>query len=512
MKFPLFRLAGAPARPLATLRTRLPSLGLTAVVLCLTLLALLLGAIIALGSIQMTITFSAMLLALPVLFMFSTRQLLPLLFVLTYLVQGAMVEFLHMRIGTWITSALAGLLLVRALLELLQLNRFKEGRPHADSRPATAVYFAGWIYLAFFMLSLSQGEATTLQRISALRFAIPMFGVLFALFWFRWPIQRLQMIWWLLLGMIVLQLPLVAYQHFVLATARDWDLVTGTFGHGLSAVLVLTTLAAMVYALARWQHGVSSHVLPALIVPTGLLILLLGEVKAIVFWLPLAIVIVLRRRVLRNVGTLIMYAVFALVFAVGTFSAYKAMYWGEKAVAGNTIEEKLERTGGYFFDVRQMNFRNGEVSRAASLYLWYTDPQPGVPERLIGYGPGASLTSAGTGKGVVAARYRTLSINSTAVTQLLWDVGILGCIAFLAFLGLGVAAGWRFMQSGRGNPQERAMVDTALTMLVLYGTTVIYNRSLLDEPTMQLLFFFCLGCIVQFWRFGSTAGRPAAHT
>ncbi|UMR28356.1 hypothetical protein MJ904_14355 [Massilia sp. MB5] len=509
MKFTLPRSVGAPVQSLAQARQRLPSFGLLLAALGLTLLALLLGMIIALGSMQLTIAFSAMLLALPVLFLFSTRQLLPLLFVLTFLVQGAMVEFLNMRIGTWLSSALAGLLLLRALLELLQLNRFKEGRAHTDSRAATAIYIAGLIYLAFFLLSLALGQATTLQRISALRFALPMFGVLFALYWFRWPAQRIQLLWWMLLGIILLQLPVVIYQHFGPGKTLGWDWVTGTFGHGMSAALVLTTLGAMVYALSRWNHGISSHVLPALIVPAGVLILLLGEVKAIVLWLPLAIVIVLRRKVLRNVGTLLMYGIFAAVFAVATFNAYKAMYWGEKRAAGNTVEEKLQNTGGYFFNVHEINYRTGEISRGASLYLWYSDPLPGTLERLVGYGPGASLTSTGTGKGVVAARYRTLSINSTAVTQLLWDVGILGCLAFLSFLVAGVVAGWRFMQSGRGSPQERAIVDAALTMLVLYGTTVVYNRSLLDEPNIQLLFFFCLGCIAQFWRFGSAAPKQA---
>ncbi|AKU22034.1 hypothetical protein [Massilia sp. NR 4-1] len=505
MKLPFFRQAAGPALPWAHLRRRLPSPVLALVALALLLLALLLGAIVALGSLSLTIGFTALLLAVPVLFMFSTRALLPLLFLMTFLVQGVMVEFLHIRLGAWLTSALAGLLLLRALLELTPVNRVKLVAPHAGSGMATAVYIASLAYLAFFFFSLSQGHASTLQRFSSLRFAIPMFGVLFALYWFRWPPAQLRRLWWIFLAIVVLQVFPVIYQHFGPAKRLGWDAVTGTFGPNMSAAMVLATVAAMSYALARWNHGVSSRLLPLCMVPTGLLILLMGEVKAIVLWLPLALLIVLRRRVLRNIGTLFVYGIFALVFMAGTFAAYKAMYWGEKGAAGNTLEEKLQKTGGYFFDVHEIHYRTGEISRGAALYLWYTDPVPSTMERLIGYGPGASLSSSGTGKGVVAARYRSLSINPIALAQLLWDVGILGALAFLTMLGIGLAAGFRLLRSGRGTAEERAMTDTATAMLVLYASTVVYNRALLDEPTVQLLFFFCLGCIVQVWRFGQTA-------
>ncbi len=44
------------------------------------------------------------------------------------------------------------------------------------------------------------------------------------------------------------------------------------------------------------------------------------------------------------------------------------------------------------------------------------------------------------------------------------------------------------------------MMDAALGSLILMGSMLIYNRSLTDEPTLQLLFFFLLGTVVQIAR------------
>lgn len=513
MKFTSFKLATASIRKSAptwqsTAPRRRTPLSAWLLVAALLFLAVLLGGVVALDSLQLTAMFAGVLITLPLALWMNTRNLLPVLFVVVFLIQGAVQSFLQLRLGTWFASGMAGLFLMRAVLETFLTQRMPGSKRERKEAAADALMVVAVIYLACFIFSMLLGNATTPQRISALRFGLPMFGVLFSLYWFRWPLLRLQTLWWMVVWITVVQLPLTVYQHFgPPSKVVGWDAVTGTFGTGMSPSLVMFTLAAMVFILARWNYKLSNTMVMSAVWVVGIAIILLGEVKAIAIWFPIALALTLRTRALKNIMTLIMMGAFTVIFVVGTFFAYKAMYWGEQGASGNTLEEKLNHTGGYFFDPSVINYRTGEISRGASLYLWYRDPVPSMQERLVGYGPGASQSSHGTGQGVVAKRYRSISINATALAQLLWDVGIVGAILFTVLISLGVWMGFRRVRRGDPDPRVLAILDTSTVMLVLLLTTLVYNRNLLDEPTTQLLLFFCMGCIVQLTRFPPLSER-----
>ncbi|MES2116842.1 MAG: hypothetical protein V4578_16900 [Pseudomonadota bacterium] len=474
-------------------------------VLILVLLTAFASAVVALGSYQLTVIVLAILLVGPVIAVVHVRELLPLLLVYVLLIQGVAEEFFKLRFAVWAGSGLAFFFLGRALLEAGILRR-REDVAAARSGAALSVAVAAGLYLACFFFGLALGSGNLMQNVSALRFGLPMFGLLIAMYFLPFSERYLQLLWTLIVVVVLLQPPVVVYQHFFGKGLLDWDAVVGTFGHGMSPVLVLFTLAAMLYALARWMRGLSSLWLVLLLLVAGMANILLGEVKAIAFWLPVGLMLILRQRILRNVGAFIMYSSFVALVMSATFVAYKTMYWGKAAHSG-TVMGTVDKAGGYFFDPYEIKYGTGEVSRIASLYIWYRDPIPPAVNRLIGYGPGASQISDSTGFGVVAARYRPLQINATALSTLLWDVGILGALSYIALIGCAILAGWRFVVRGQGTPQLMAMVDTSMVTLVLLASTLIYNRNLLDSTTVQLLFFFCLGTIVQACRFGQ---RPPA--
>jgi hypothetical protein len=230
-------------------------------------------------------------------------------------------------------------------------------------------------------------------------------------------------------------------------------------------------------------------------------VILMGEVKAILFWLPFGIFWVVRRRALRNVIAFMTFACLSVVFMGGTYTAYKTMYWGAAHGKDDTLGEKFDSISAYVIDPNNINYKTGEVSRGASLMLWYKDLVPTTMERLVGYGPGASAISSATGLGVVAKRYQPLGIAATAVATLLWDVGLSGTIAYLTFLVAGIVTGIRFVRRGRASAPVLCAVDTSTGILVLLLSTTVYNRALIDEPTVQLFCFFCLGTIAQCARF-----------
>jgi hypothetical protein len=201
-----------------------------------------------------------------------------------------------------------------------------------------------------------------------------------------------------------------------------------------------------------------------------------------------------------------------MAFCSVTYTAYKAMYWGTAHGKDDTFAEKINSISAYVVDPSNINYRTGEISRAAGLMLWYRDTVPTTMERLIGFGPSASMIGASTGRGVVAQRYRPLMIGSTALAVLLWDVGILGASAYVLFLASGVLTGYRFMRRETASPLVLCMVDTSTGVLALLMSTLVYDMKLLFEPALQLLCFFCLGTIVQSMRYlrQSEAREPAA--
>ncbi|MYM88088.1 hypothetical protein GTP91_12970 [Rugamonas sp. FT82W] len=471
------------------------------------LFAIFLGLVAAVGGLRMTIIIGGALMVIPLVWFIRARTLLPLLFVFIFLIQGPVGSMLHVNAITWVGSGLAFLFLVRVLLEMF-LTKLSDREARHGWTGAASVMIAVGIYLMFFFFGLATSDATMVQRVSAIRFGLPMFGVLLLLANAELSEGRLRLLWKLVIAIMVLQLPLVAYQHFFGMGAIGWDAVVGSFGPGQSAEMVMFCIAALLYAVALWNRSLMGPWMLALLTLVALADMLLGEVKAIIFWVPIGLVLVLRRRFFRNLGTLIAYSAVTVLFVACTFMAYKAMYWGE-GVSGNTVSEKAQKAGGYFFDPYEVHYDTGEVGRFASLYIWYRDPTVDMVHRMIGYGPGAVAVSQTIGRGVIAKRYRPLAIAATALSVLLWDVGVLGALAFLGALLLPIWSGWRYVARGEGTPHGRAMVDTCLAVLVLLSTTLIYNRSLLDESSVQLLFLFCVGCIVHQCRFGRRV-EPAA--
>jgi len=486
----------------------LPSLPLLLAALAVLFVAAFAGLIASVGGVKVTLVFAGILVILPAVWLLSARNLLPILMVFIFVLQGPAVSILHMRSILWVGSGLAFLFLLRTILEVL-MAKLGKAAPAVGWNSAAGVVAVAAIYLGFFFFGLAIGKGTTLQMMSSIRFGLPMFGVLMVLSFTHFTEKRLQIMWRLIIGVMLVQLPVVVYQHFWGMGLIGWDAVVGTFGPGMSAVMALFSVAALVYGLACWTRGLLAwwQVLLLLIFAMGNM--LLGEVKAIVFWIPLGMVLILRRQFLRNVGAFITYSCFIVIFMVGTFAAYKAMYWGDKGSSGNTVEQKLQHTGGYFFDPYEIQYATGEVGRFASLYIWYRDPTPDWMNRLIGFGPGASADSDSTGRGVISKRYRPLHIDATSMATLLWDVGILGAVSFLLIPVFAIFAALAFMKKGGGTPREQAMVDASAVILVLLLTTVIYNRTLLVETSSQLLFLFCAGCIVQICRFGRDSATLA---
>jgi hypothetical protein len=480
-------------------------------------IALLLGAVIGLGSpVLLTILAGAVFGILGFLMLDSYRMLV-IVFVLTFMVQGTVMSFFGSKQTAWVVIGLAVLFMLRVVLDRQFAKRREE--PGIKGSADTAALAALAVYGMIFIASTIFNRPGATQLIVAAKSAWPMMGILFALVWFRWSHERQIRLWQILVIVAFVQLPVVLYQHFIIAPKRimtSHDAVVGTFGGsmgggGNSALLVLFMIGVMSYAIARWDKGLMKSKRLILISAVGLAVILLGEVKAAFIWMPIAFCFVLRRRMMDNLFSFIGYLALIAALSGAIWITYSALYWGKAVHEQQSVSGALEASGGYFFDPNEINYETGEVGRAASLAIWAKDSTSTLGSRLIGYGPGAIKAGPGFGTGKLYARFAPLHIDPTTMAVLLWDVGLVGTISYLLIYVFVLIAGWRYLRDKNGNAEQRSMVEAAQAMMILIVSLLIYNRTLVDDPAMQLLFAFAAGTILQAVRFSSKVHVRKLH-
>jgi hypothetical protein len=161
-----------------------------------------------------------------------------------------------------------------------------------------------------------------------------------------------------------------------------------------------------------------------------------------------------------------------------------------------SVLEHVERSFGYILDPNNIQ-ADGEVGRFAALYLWYRDGRRTPQTFLVGYGPGASQDST-VGRGVVAARYTPLGINSTTAAGMLWDIGVLGLAVLYTVLIIAFFEALRLSNLTRIPPFHRAALEASAVVMGLVGVMVPYSRDLLTISQHQTLFLLALFQIV-YW-------------
>lgn len=469
--------------------------------------ALFIGAVAGLDAPVLLVLVAGALFAMLATFVINANIFLQVMFVMTFLVQGSAQYFGGIRTATWVAAGMGGLFMLRVLMDFVLQRRGRKTAGDIRSE-GLGVLFATLVFLACYGASVALNRPSLGQLISSVKSTLLMFGVFATFLWFYWKTSQIERLWKIAIVVMLLQLPVAVYQHFFVATLRDngHDSVVGTFGGvplfgGLSSMLALFTITVMCYSMARWNHGLMKGWQTLAICATGIAIILLGEVKASFLWLPLCAFIVLRRRIMKNLFSLAVYGMMSGVLLAGIYYTYKTLYWEEQPYRHRTAAQE-EKERFYFFDTRNVDYRTGEISRGASLAFWFKDVQTGLPRRLLGYGPGASK-SAGPlgGGGAVAKRFAPLNVDATAMAMLLWDVGLVGALAYASIIVTGIWTGWRTIRRSQRGPRELSIAETSTGIMAVFLTMLVYNRTQLDEPTVQLLFMFLLGCIVQMARF-----------
>ena len=477
------------------------AVGVALLVLVLTLVV---GAMTALAPV-----FAAILGVAGALLIFGVLVPLPWLLVLTFLVSavlaGTAEYFLQIAQANWIPFVLACLIAVRATMEA----KFSPGPRESarQSAPNGLPWFAypAFLYLTVFVASAAANLIPGSQALTASKNYLMMWGVLVA-FIAAAPLGRASTWLWRTIVVVgVIQLPIVAFQRLFVSSrlgnsssSLSFDAINGTFGGGLtggrSGALAMCICIALAYLLILWRErrigGMRMIGLGLLLLPT----LFIVEVKAVVIWLPTVAFIVFIAQIRQRPFHFFFGVLASVLTVVGVIAAYRYSYY---APGGDrSLEAFFTRDLAYIWDPNRYNPATRELGRMSALVHWWNETRISDLGRvLFGYGPGASRGVSTVAVGAVAARY-PFAIDISAAAALLWDLGVVGALAFCAMLLLGAVQAQILKGAARLPGQLRIELEAGMIGLLLILSSVVYVRDSIDGSTVQFMIFFFLGLVI----------------
>jgi len=466
------------------------------------------GAVFALGSRPLTILAFGLVGAVGLLFA-SLGIVLIALVVLSFVVIGPLGYFGGLHQAQWAPFLIAGVLFLRVPIELLRSKPSTE-RPAKAEVWGLVVFWSLGAYLFFIAASALINNVRFLQLLVGAKNYLFFWAVFLLISVGTASPRLLNRIWYLLMGVAIVQLPFAVYQHFFVTKQRHaaregltaLDAVVGSFGGnpeagGGSGSMALFLIVALSFAAAMWRTGVITGRFMLIFFVTVGATIVLAEVKVAVVLLPVAFLILfrgeLRRRPAFFVGASAM--LFALLFVV--ISVYQS-YWAYERTKTYTLSERIERSYTYFTDPNYVDRYTGEVGRVASLVLWARENTDDPGRFLLGNGLGSSRTST-VAMGDQALRHFPYRIDANSIAALLWDVGLLGTLAFVLAIGAGAVLAFKTSKAPDLPAPERAMLEAAGVGLILILCTLPYNRDAVDTPQIELLLMLLMGYAV-LWR------------
>ncbi|MCA0908931.1 hypothetical protein [Qipengyuania gaetbuli] len=384
----------------------------------------------------------------------------------------------------WLAAVFCGAVAGKYFLEFLQQPASLRLMRHRPIKLLAA--FLLWGTFVSVVAGIGQSQA-----LLALKNYFAIWLVAIPAVWLGMRSQFLSRFEWALLGLFALQLPFAVWQNF---TTDNWDAVVGTFGGdveggGASGTLMVYVIVGTLVAISWWQRQKAALWFAALAVALAFLIMIQGEVKAFFIMMPLGVAVMLRRLMLKRP---LQSGLLLVSVALGSYVTL-GIYADSEAGSSTGRSERITSSFEYFFDTTYVSARTGEVSRGASIALWF-ESGGNTAERLVGYGLGASRLSDTVEGGSVTEKFGQAVINSTTIAQLLWDTGIIGLCLYVSIFISALRLAFRIAREAP-NRTIQSRADLMAGIIVLAFPLLIYDRSLVDGPAIHFLFASCVGML-----------------
>jgi hypothetical protein len=309
----------------------------------------------------------------------------------------------------------------------------------------------------------------------------------------RFTPRQLEVQLLVLLALALLQTPLAFYQRFVefASSMHTGDPVRGTLttSSGMSLLLVCA-LAGIVIAYMRGRVrfatmlGLAAWMLAATMI---------NETKATLLLLPAALLVPAltmpgKRRVVRRVLPLLgvgAIAVTAFVMVYNYFIQYREF-------AGPLSEYFTGDTLRYYLYTGAANMDQPYVGRFDSIEIALEHTSQDLLRLAFGYGAGnVSLSFLPEFDGNYADYFVRFGVGQTQITQFLWEIGVVGLLAYLFLYYLVARDSLTLARSG----DAAAPLGQLWAVAMIVMTFGLIYKSLLSMNDFGYLFWYFSGVV-----------------
>lgn len=389
----------------------------------------------------------------------------------------------------WVVSGFSMLLMVPSLQNMMWTSK---------NKAPLFLKLALLLMLYTVLVSIVQWYSAT-EFVAGFKRYFQSFGLMMALTLIAFQIKDYKQWFIFLLVVGLLQFPFALYQLLVLVPQRGGlelssettDVIAGTFGANLqggspNSVMVIYLFMVLSFLVARWRLKLIKNNVFYMLTFICLLPIGMGETKIAVIMLPIVGFILLRKDFVKSP---LKFLLSILVIALLT-SALAHLYI--TVIMGSSFGDVINSTLRY--NVGDQGYSSGQyLNRMTSVTFWFSQNNWHEPMSfLFGNGLGSSYTSEGSLGGHIGNQYINYGINLTAISTLLWDVGLLGCLLFISvFIAAWCAAGNLYNSVSEESVKADALAIQA--SISLFFLSMFYSDSIVNLISMELIYAIVLG-------------------
>jgi hypothetical protein len=498
-----------PARRLPSVSVWLP---LTLLVFAGLFVAVFMGMVTALGNKYLLLPFAALFGAVFVIAVPATWTIW-MLYVSGFVIVGPIVYFSGFSQLQWVPSLMGAVVLLQVMTHAMK--RGEQATTQANV-PLFVALIMIWLLMA--ILSTIIDAPTFSELLISSRW-----------YFFMWPVMLAFMlgvvkpgtwerIWKFLLIAVLLQVPMVLYQFFVVSKRSSWsavwDVVVGTFpggeeSGGQSAAMAIFLLIGMLLAIALWRARKMKGRLAALVCLAGLGAIAFAEVKAAVLLMPVVLALYFRRTIVRNLGVALLASLGVVALVVLMLKGYEHFHYAAKAEQVRNYSTSATEKILNVLDPESEAAAKGQLGRVTHLVFWWKhNVEVGdIQHALLGYGMGSTQVTR-IGVGDIARKY-PYAMDASSSTILLWETGLLGHLLFVLAMLAAARVSARGARSDAVPEMQRVLLGVGAVGLVLLTITLPYKSIALRSVPMQLLLMLLLGQAAYWARHAPHAGTQS---
>ena len=279
--------------------------------------------------------------------------------ILCFLVVGQLEYFARITAANWLPPVIGFVFYFRIPLEYLKSLRDRNALPQRSPSVVIPVY----LFLVIFVVSSVYNMSPAMQLLVGFKTYLPYFSFLFVLLInYNMTVDLLNKIWRKFFIVAIIQLPLLLYQYFFIKPMRSNaggrfgtsdDAMVGGFGGdpmggGGSGALVYSMVLVLTLTLIMWKNKETNIVSLTFIAIFVLLAILLAEVKIVIIFIPVMLLLVYRREVIKNPVYFIFLSTIIFGFMIAILLLYSNLH--------NTVNKSRDLAGmfddtfGYVLD------------------------------------------------------------------------------------------------------------------------------------------------------------------